>query len=338
MSENEKLMVENSIPPDNEEMQSNDNKSIVLATDVLPGYLPIIPIHDRPMFPKMMAPLIIVDPIVKKEMRKLLKDSQSASIYLGLVLARYVPEEPTQKPQTARDLYQVGSVGRVLEMNQSERNQPLHLVLQIQERFEIEEIVQESPIFQAKVAYWPEVQMEINEELKAYSVSLLDAMKELIQKKPAFREELNLLLNRLNINEPGTLADFSAAMTTASGEELQEILETRQIRPRIEKALILLKKELEISKLQGQINKRIEERLTTQQREFFLKEQLKEIKKELGITKEDQETEADKFEKRLKKLQLSEEAKIGLRKNWKSCICWSPLRLSSMSLAIIWTG
>ena len=308
MSDNEKLMVENSIPPDNEEMQSNDNKSIVLATDVLPGYLPIIPIHDRPMFPKMMAPLIIVDPIVKKEMRKLLKDSQSASIYLGLVLARYVPDEPTQKPQTARDLYQVGSVGRVLEMNQSERNQPLHLVLQILERFEIEEIVQESPIFQAKVAYWPEVQMEINEELKAYSVSLLDAMKELIQKKPAFREELNLLLNRLNINEPGTLADFSAAMTTASGEELQEILETRQIRPRIEKALILLKKELEISKLQGQINKRIEERLTTQQREFFLKEQLKEIKKELGITKEDQETEADKFEKRLKKLQLSEEA------------------------------
>ena len=308
MSDNEKLMVENSIPPDNEEMQSNDNKSIVLATDVLPGYLPIIPIHDRPMFPKMMVPLIIVDPIVKKEMRKLLKDSQSASIYLGLVLARYVPEEPTQKPQTARDLYRVGSVGRVLEMNQSERNQPLHLVLQILERFEIEEIVQESPIFQAKVAYWPEVQMEINEELKAYSVSLLDAMKELIQKKPAFREELNLLLNRLNINEPGTLADFSAAMTTSSGEELQEILETRQIRPRIEKALILLKKELEISKLQGQINKRIEERLTTQQREFFLKEQLKEIKKELGITKEDQETEADKFEKRLKNLQLSEEA------------------------------
>ena len=308
MSDKEKLVVENSNPTQNEEMISSDNKSIVLATDVLPGYLPIIPIQDRPMFPKMMAPLIIVDPIVKKEMVKLLKGSQSTPIYLGLVLAKFVPEEPTQKPKTARDLFQVGSVGRVLEMNQSDRNQPLHLILQILERFEIEKIVQESPMFRAKITYWPEVQMEINEELKAYSVSLLDGMKELIQKKPAFREELNLLLNRLNINEPGTLADFSAAMTTASGEELQEILETRQIRPRIEKALILLKKELEFSKLQGQINKRIEERLTTQQREFFLKEQLKEIKKELGISKDDQETETDKLEKRLKKLQLSEEA------------------------------
>ena len=309
MSPDEKPVEENSTPPQNEEIKSNDDKSIVLATDVLPGYLPIIPIQDRPMFPKMMAPLIIVDPVVKKEMLKLLKSSRSAPMYLGLVLSKFVPEEPTRNPSTARDLHRVGSVGRVLEMNQSERKQPLHLVLQILERFEIEEIVQESPIFQAKVAYWPEVQMEINEELKAYSVSLLDGMKELIQKKPAFREELNLLLNRLNVNEPGTLADFSAAMTTASGEELQEILETRQVRPRIEKSLILLKKELEFSKLQGQINKRIEERLTTQQREFFLKEQLKEIKKELGISKDEQETETDKFEKRLKKLHLTEEAR-----------------------------
>ena len=135
MSPDEKLVEENSTPPQNEEIKSNDDKSIVLATDVLPGYLPIIPIQDRPMFPKMMAPLIIVDPVVKKEMLKLLKASRSAPMYLGLVLSKFDPEEPTRNPSTARDLHRVGSVGRVLEMNQSERKQPLHLVLQILETF-----------------------------------------------------------------------------------------------------------------------------------------------------------------------------------------------------------
>ena len=79
-------------------------------------------------------------------------------------------------------------------------------------------------------------------------------------------------------------------MTTASGEELQEILATRSIRKRIEQALILLKREIEISKLKTQISKRIEERMSKQQREFFLNEQLKEIKKELGLSKEDAQT------------------------------------------------
>ena len=77
---------------------------------------------------------------------------------------------------------------------------------------------------------------------------------------------------------------------------------------RAESALILLKKELEISKIQVQINKRIEDRLSTQQRQFFLKEQLKEIKKELGLSKDDKESEEEKFRKRMEALILTEEA------------------------------
>ena len=97
-------------------------------------------------------------------------------------------------------------------------------------------------------------------------------------------------------------------MTTSSGAELQEILEIADVRTRIEKVLVLLKKEVEISKLKAQISKRIEEQLSKQQREFFLKQQLQEIKKELGISKDDTESEIEKFRKRMESLTLTEEA------------------------------
>ena len=116
-------------------------------------------------------------------------------------------------------------------------------------------------------------------------------------------------MGRVNLKEPGTLADFSASMTTASGKELQKILETRRIKQRIEKALILLKHELEVSKLQSRISQKIEERMSQQQREFFLREQLKEIKKELGLSKEGKETEVEKYLARIRKLKLTEEAR-----------------------------
>jgi ATP-dependent Lon protease len=86
------------------------------------------------------------------------------------------------------------------------------------------------------------------------------------------------------------------------------ILETTAVQKRLEQVLILLKKEIEISKLKADISKRIEERLSKQQREFFLKQQLKEIKQELGLAKDDTESEVEKFEKRLKKLDPSPEA------------------------------
>ena len=89
-------------------------------------------------------------------------------------------------------------------------------------------------------------------------------------------------------------------MTTASGAELQEILETFDVRNRIDRVLVLLKREVEISKLHVEINKQIQEKISGQQREFFLKEQLKAIKKELGLEKEGKTAEIEKFQERLK--------------------------------------
>ncbi len=283
-----------------------EDKALVVSEDVFPDSLLIVPLYDRPLFPKMLLPVIISE---EKLGKVLLKELKGPLRYVGLVYS-YEPEDDSQtnEPGTTDNLSKVGAVGKIVQAAKH-GNDPMHIIVQVMERFEIIEITSEDPIIRAKVEYITETGEEKSEdELKAFSVSIINLIKELVQLNPLFKEELGLLMGRINLKDPATLADFAASMTTASGKELQEILETKNIKIRIEKALYLLRHELEVAKLQVKISQRVEDRMSQQQREFFLREQLKEIKKELGITKEGSESETDKYEARIKKLKLSEEA------------------------------
>ena len=284
-----------------------EDKSLVVSEDVFPDSLLIVPLYDRPLFPKMLLPVIISEEKLEKV---LLKELKGPLRYVGLVYS-YEPEDDshTNEPSIAEKLSKVGAVGKIVQASKH-GNDPMHIIVQVMERFEIIDITSEDPIIRAKVEYIPETGEEKSEdELKAFSVSIINLIKELVQLNPLFKEELGLLMGRINLKDPATLADFAASMTTASGKELQEILETKNIKIRIEKALYLLRHELEVAKLQVKISQRVEDRMSQQQREFFLREQLKEIKKELGISKEGSESETEKYEARIKKLKLSEEAK-----------------------------
>jgi ATP-dependent Lon protease len=283
-----------------------DEKRIVLAREILPDQLPIIPITSRPIFPKMVVPIIIDEPRGKKAVQDVL---QANSKYVGIVLTRHQEGQPENRVIKGSDLYSIGVAAEVIRVTQSSTETPLQVMLGALERFMIEKIVAEDPVITARVRYLPETEMAGNEELKAYSISIVSAIKELIKLNPFFKDELNLFLTRANLNEPGRLADFSAAMTTAGAADLQEILEATSIRQRIEKALVLLKKELDVSKIQARINKQIEEKLSRQQRDFFLREQFKAIKKELGLSKEGKEADTDQFRARLKNLVLTDEAR-----------------------------
>ena len=133
-------------------------------------------------------------------------------------------------------------------------------------------------------------------------MAVITTLKELVKLNPLQSEAIKMFLSRSTFDDPGRLADFAANLTTASGAELQEVLETFDVRKRIDRVLVLLKREVEISKLHVEINKQIQEKISGQQREFFLKEQLKAIKKELGLEKEGKTTEIEKFQERLKEL------------------------------------
>ncbi len=305
MTDKPEVIVDSENEVRDESGELSGNKSIAVAHEILPDVLIIVPIFDRPIFPKMMGPVAIDNKELKKSIMEGLEASNG---YLGLVVVRSDDDSAKDYPVSGEEFYTVGVTAKVIKTSPLAEDQPLHLMLQSVDRFDITEMILKGEVFRAKVKHWYETEFDTNEELKAYSVAIIDSIKELVNLNPLFKEGLSLVLEKINPNDPGALSDFSSSMTTASGKELQEILEAKSIRTRIEKALILLKRETEISKLKVKISKRIDEKLSNQQRNFFLKEQLKEIKKELGLSKEDSETEADKFEKRLKKLKLTEEA------------------------------
>ncbi|MCK5516673.1 MAG: LON peptidase substrate-binding domain-containing protein, partial [Desulfobulbaceae bacterium] len=300
------------LPPDeieNPEVQSEKDtpKSLVVAKDLLPDNIMIIPLHDRPMFPKMMGPIFIDDPVMRQTVMKHL--DKNTPLYFGLILLKPSDDGLAHPPRSGDDFFRVGVAVRVVQVSPYKPEEPLQVIAQALDRFDVIAVLKKDSVYMGEVKYWQEQVAENTEELKAYSVAIIDCIKDLVNLNPLFKEGLSLLIEKINVSDPGSLADFAASMTTSSGAEIQRILEIRDVRARIEAVLVLLKKEVEISKLKAKISKRIEEQLSKQQREFFLKQQLQEIKKELGLAKDDTQAEIEKYEKRLKKRDLPEEAR-----------------------------
>jgi ATP-dependent Lon protease len=133
-------------------------------------------------------------------------------------------------------LYSVGVSAKILQVAPPQGKAPFHLIVQALERFEITEMLTGPPVFRAKVDYWYETEYESNEELRAYSIAIVDSIRELIQLNPLIKEGLTLVLDQIDVNDPSVLADLAAIVTTASGDELQRLLETRSNRARIEQA------------------------------------------------------------------------------------------------------
>src|SRR5262249_42965971 len=181
----------------------------------------------------------------------------------------------------------------------------LQLLLNCVERFSIKEIRKVETGLVARVEYHYATEFTVSPELKAYAMAIISTLKELSQMSPIHMEAIKIYLQRSSMDDPGKVADFAANLTSASAAELQDVLETFSVRERIDKVLVLLRKELEMTRLQQKITKQIEERITKQQREFFLREQLKEIKQELGLEKEGKTAEIETFIKRIKELKLS---------------------------------
>jgi ATP-dependent Lon protease len=288
----------------NEDVESGNTNSeeqtapLILASELLPNQLPILPIRPRPVFPGFPMPLE-VGPDQKSSINHALEYTSKT---LGIVLVRDL-----NGSDTPENLHRVGVAAKILRTFQGE-NESSGILINCVERFRIEEIKKAEFGMIARVKYQESAEFLVDDELKAYAMAIIKTLKELVRLNPLQSEAIRLFLSRSTFDDPGRLADFAANLTTANGSELQEILETFDIHKRIDRVLVLLKREVEISKLQEEINKQIQEKISGQQRDFFLREQLKAIKKELGLEKEGKTTEIEKFQERLKERKLSEEA------------------------------
>ena len=307
MSEKVTVLTPDGVENSEGESKDTSEKSLVPAKDQPPNDLMIIPLHDRPMFPKMMGPIIVDDPMMQRAVMKHL--DKNTPIYFGLIMLKPSEDGLAYPPEGSDDFFTVGVAVKVIQISPYKAGEPLQVMAQALDRFDVIALLKKDSIYMGEVKYWHEEIVENTEELKAYSVAIIDCIKGLVNLNPLFKEGLSLLIERINVSDPGSLADFAASMTTSSGADIQKILEMRDVRERIESVLVLLKKEVEITKLKAKISKRIEEQLSKQQREFFLKQQLQEIKKELGLAKDDTQAEIEKYEKRLKKRQLSDEGR-----------------------------
>ncbi|MEW5801781.1 MAG: endopeptidase La [bacterium] len=286
-----------------ESQLEQDEKRIVLATEVLPENLAVIPINDRPIFPGIVIPIIIENDTLKNAIETVY---QSAHKTVGLFLTRG-EEEEEKETYSLEDIFPVGVAAKILKLIPTETNE-LHVLISSQERVRLQDMVTQYPYPIGKVEYHHEAKFSMNEELKAYSMAVVSSIKELLKLNPLFKEELKIFLTRSTLEEPGKLADFAASLTTADREQLQDVLETFKIRERIDKVLLLLRKELDVTRLQAKITRQIEDKISKHQRTFFLKEQLRAIQKELGIIKDDRTAAVERYIKRLKKLKFSQEA------------------------------
>lgn len=263
---------------------------VALANEILPGQLNILPVNGRPFFPAQVQPVIVDEKLWGETLRRVANTDHKL---LGLA---FVDDKLTDEIPTTNRIPLMGCVVRIHHVQAEDGR--IQFIAQGVRRYQVLEWLSDKTPLVARVHY-PRHSGDFTDEIKAYAMAIINAIKELVSINPLYSEELKHYLNRFSPNDPSPLTDFAAAITTAEGPALQEILETIPLQKRMEKVLLLLKKEVEVARLQVEINKTVNDNINKHQREFFLKQQLKTIQKELGISKDDKTAEIDEFMQRL---------------------------------------
>ncbi len=262
-----------------------------VAEDVLPETLVLLPLPGRPFFPGQVQPIGLNPEQWQKTLAAI---SDQGKGVLGLAFVGDV--NPIDV--VATDFPDMGCVVR-LHRPQQQSDNPGQFLAQGLKRFRIVRWLREDGPFIAQVEYPRSKGERDSDEIKAYAMAIIAAIKELLPLNPLYSQELKQYLGKFNPNQPSLLADFAAAMTTASGGQLQDILQTLPLPARMTQVLELLRREKEVAELQGEISREVNDKVSDNQREFFLKEQMKVIQRELGISKDDRTSDAEKFAERM---------------------------------------
>jgi len=290
-------------PIEGEIVEADENlpfsSELALPAQLLPTTLYLLPLIERPFFPAQTLPLLMN---IEPWMETVQKIGETEQKMVGLVLVRPSSSDDV-KPQ---DFYTMGTLVHMLHPVRSDGK--IQFIAEGQRRFRIVKWISDHAPYRVQVEYPVEGRRSATNEVKAYAMAIINSIKELVPLNPLYSEELKFFLNRFSPNEPSQLTDFAASLTTAPKEKLQEVLEALNLRRRMEKVLVLIKKELDVARIQSQIREQVDEKMTKQQREFFLREQLKAIQKELGLAKDDKTAEIDRFQERLASLTLTEGA------------------------------
>jgi ATP-dependent Lon protease len=277
-----------------------NNQGLVVVSDIFPDDLVVLPIENRPVFPGLTLPLVFGSQELIKRVEHAIGQHDG---YLGVSLIKENNKDISQDVV----MYDTGTLLKVFKVI-NKTDSTINVLAQAISRFHYLREVMIDDIPHWRVKYEHESSGPVSEEIKSFTMAVINSVKELIKLNPMFQEQMRLALSQIGLERPGLLMDLVTSFLSADAKRLQEVLETSDLFLRCEKVLILLKEEIELSKLQQHIQHQVEDKISQHQREFFLREQLKVIKKELGMEKDDKTSEVESLEKKISELKLSEEA------------------------------
>lgn len=287
---------------DNYDDQSSSLISLFGENSPTVSPLLILPTNRRPVFPGYLSAVYLKNPTL---IEAITNGKSNEPNYVGLFLRKDPKSSQDASSDLITDPAELNKVGTFAQIqNVIKSDMGAQVILLGHRRITLEEVQSMGPPTFANVQHWKKSKLQQTNTLKALTNEVLALARELIRMSPLLREQIQLhqWAAGIDLNDPYRLADFATALITADGADLQRVLETENIEERLRFVLELLAKEKELAKIQKEITKQVEDKLNKQQREYFLKEQLKSIKKELGLEGDDKEELLLKYTQSLNKL------------------------------------
>ncbi|NJC24865.1 endopeptidase La [Neolewinella antarctica] len=281
--------------------QAFESVSMELVDPTLPQLLTILPVDQRPIFPGMALPIGFSGAPLLISLKLAVEQHDG---YVGIVLVK----EEHGDDYRESEYHSVGVVCQIMKVIDM-GPQGTQVIITPIKRFRRERVVQTEPQLRWRVSYDNQPKTKPDQELKAYMLAISSDIRQLLALNPLFKEQVNLVVSQLNYEQPGQTMDIVSNLINSEKEKLQELLDTWDVRKRAELVLAIIKDELAVAKIQSRINKKIEEGVADKQKEYFLREQLKAIRRELGDEKEDGETITERIVQSLEGKTVPQEAR-----------------------------
>jgi ATP-dependent Lon protease len=262
----------------------------------IPPELPLLPLRDTVLFPNSFMPLAVA----RESSVRLIDEAINASKVIGVFTQRDAALDEPHK----EDLYPIGTATHIHKMFRLPDGS-LRLIVQGLARIRLDDIVAVRPYLRAQVSATPdELSDDDRLEIDALQRNIKSSFQKVVSLSPLLSDDLQTLA--LNITEPGRLADFIASsLSTIATPVKQEVLETLDVRARMDTLNRILIKELEVLELGSKIQSQVQSEVGKNQREYFLREQMKAIQKELGEG-DDQTKEIDELREKIEAAQMPE--------------------------------
>jgi ATP-dependent Lon protease len=258
----------------------------------------ILPVRDMVLFPNAILPLTVG----RESSLKLVNDLKEEERFIAVVAQR---DPRVDNPQPV-DLYQIGTAAFIHKIIKLP-NQSLFVFVEGLQRIAVQEVLQQEPYLRARVKPLQDLlPPEKGPDFEALVRSVMSMFQQVVQLSPTLSDDLQTVV--MNIDDPGRLTDFIAAnLPSLSSTERQELLESLELKGRLERLNRVLAREVEVLQLRSKIQSDVQDQVTQSQREYYLREQMKAIQKELGEADEQQEIE--ELRKKIEAAGMTEEAR-----------------------------